>query len=203
MTLHRLRQIAFWGDYGKTLASGPGVQRDEKTGLLLITRVGPFVPPMIFTREILAGHIVLVTQAFRERLENAGFGELGFKPTIKKHIVPVPWETWDRQKRLPPIMPDSGEPEEYLLGQKHSEECAARMEDIWEFNAPVVPCEVQKSERLRAFHRRWHVTAPKGEHKGLFRPPGVAHVLFIDDARRRWFEQEGEGWIDFDEVTVV
>jgi hypothetical protein len=56
---------------------------------------------------------------------------------------------------------------------------------------------------MRASHYRWFVTAPKGEHRGLFRPPGDGHVLFVDDAGRRWFGQEGEGWIDFDEVTIV
>jgi hypothetical protein len=101
------------------------------------------------------------------------------------------------------VLPDSGEPEEYVLGQKHSEQTAAQMEDIWEFGAPVLPCEIQKRERLRAFHYRWFITAPKGEHRGLFRPPGDSHVLFVDDAGRRWLEREGQGLIDFDEVTIV
>jgi hypothetical protein len=99
--------------------------------------------------------------------------------------------------------PEGGEPENYILGNEHSPEAASAMEEIWEFSAPVSACEIQKRERLRAFHYRWFVTAPTREHRGLFRPPGDGHVLFVDDAGRRWFEREGEGWIDFDEVTVL
>jgi len=202
MALYRLRQTAFWGDYGSILARGLGTRRDEKTGHLLLERVGPFAPPMMFTLGPV-GFIVLVTQAFRQKLENAMFGQLIFRPTVKKHIVSVPWEAWDRRMQFPPVLPDSGEPEEYILGQNHSEQCAAQMQEIWEFSAPVLPCEIQKRERVRASHYRWFITAPKGEHRGLFRPPSDGHVLFVDDAGRRWFEHEGEGWIDFDDVTVV
>jgi hypothetical protein len=69
---------------------------------------------MIFTIEAPVGFKVLVTQSFREKLEAANFGELSFTPTTKKHIVRIPWETWDRHTRLPPVLPDSGEPEEYI-----------------------------------------------------------------------------------------
>jgi hypothetical protein len=203
MTYYRLRQAAFWGDYGSILAAGLPSRRDEKTGRLLLERAGPFVPPMIFNTESLVGFIVLVTQSFREKLEAANFGDLVFKPTVKKHIVRVPWETWDRQTRLPPVMPDSGEPAKYILDQKHSEQTAAEMEEIWEFVAPELPFKIEKKERIRAFQSRWHITSPKGEHRGLFRAPGKGQVLFVDETGRRWFEREAQRWIDFDEVVIV
>ncbi len=211
MAFHRLRQRSFWGDYGSILACGPGIKRDKDTGHLLLERAGPFAPPMMFTRESLGGYVVLITQSFKEKLEAAEFGNLAFKPVIKKHIVNIPWETWDREARLPwdasarvqGKRPEGGEPENYLLGQKHSPGAAAEMEEIWEFIAPELPCQIEKRERLRAFHYRWFLSAPKGEHRGLFRPPGDSHILFLDDAGRRWFEREGEGWIDFDEVVIV
>lgn len=203
MKLHRLRQTAFWGDYGTTLARGLHAKRDKQSGLLHVERVGPFAPPMIFSIEAMVGFIVLVTQSLREKLEAANFGDLVFRPTVKKHIVRVPWETWDRQTRVPPVLPDSGEPEEYILGQQHSEQTAAEMEEIWEFVAPDLPFEIEKSEQLRASRKRWYITPPKGEHRGLFRAPRAGHVLFVDEAGRRWFEREGQGWVDFDEVVIV
>jgi hypothetical protein len=210
MTLHRLRQTAFWGDYGTELARGLPVKRDE-SGHLLVERAGPFAPPMIFTIESLVGFKVLVTQSFRERLEAANFGDLAFKPTIKKHIVSIPWETWDREARLPwdtsarvqGEPPEEGEPCNYVMRGQHSPEAASRMEDIWELDVPVVSCKIERSERVRASHKRWFVTAPNGKHRGLFRPPSDGHVLFVDDVSRKWFESEGQGWIDFDEVVVV
>src|SRR4051812_43072372 len=101
MSLYRIRQTEFWGDYGSILARGLGTKRD-KTGVLLLERAGPFAPPIMFPRESGVGFIVIVTQSFREKLL-ANFGALTFKPTIKKHIVSIPWETWDRQTRIPPV----------------------------------------------------------------------------------------------------
>src|SRR6185312_2111030 len=101
MNFYCLKQNPFWGDYGDTLANGLDAERDNKTGYLLVKRTGPFAPPMMFTREPLVGQVVLITQALKEKLESANFGNLVFKPTIKRHIVNVPWETWDREARLP------------------------------------------------------------------------------------------------------
>jgi hypothetical protein len=211
MIFHRLRQKAFWGDYGTTLARGLHCERDDKSGHLFVERAGPFAPPMMFTIETLVGFKVLVTQSFREKLESADFGHLTFRPTIKRRIVSIPWETWDREARLPwdtsarvkGERPEGGEPENYILEHAHSPEAASEMEEIWEFDAPIVSCKIDRSERLCAFHKRWFITAPNGEHRGLFRPPSDGHVLFVDDAGRRWFEREGQGWIDFDEVSIV
>lgn len=205
MKLYRLRQTAFWGDYGTTLARGLHTPRDLISDHLILERVGPFVPPMIFNIEPLVGFVVLVTQSFREKLEAANFGNLAFKPTIKKHIVDLPWETWDRKTRLPPMLPDSGVPDDYILKGRHSEETAAKMEEIWEFSAPELPFEIDRRERVRPrpFHYHWFISAPKGEHKGLFRPFNHAHVLFVDESGRHWFEREGKGWIDFDDVSVI
>jgi hypothetical protein len=202
MKFYRLRQIEFWGDYGSILMKGLPAKRDAQNGQLLLERAGPFIPPMVFTLESSVGYIVLVTQSFREKLETAYFGDLAFKPTIKKHIVNIPWQTWDRQARLPSKLPDSGEPEEFVLGQKHSKEAAATMEEIWEFDAPVLPCKIEKRERLHASHHRWYLNYPEGKHRGLFRPPGNGHVLFVDELGRSWFEREGQGWVDFDEVSI-
>lgn len=210
MKFHGLRTIPLWGDYGKILMNGTAKRAElAETGPLLLERAGPFAPPMMFTIAVPTGYVVMVTQSFRERLEVANFGQLEFKPTVKKRIVRIPWETWDRKARLPAQVPDSGEPEEYILGQEHSREAADQMGEIWEFIAPAVPCKIQKRELFRPSgptgpgYNRWYLTRPKGPHNGLFYPAGGGQVLFVDDAGRKWFEKEGDGWIDFDEVVVV
>lgn len=180
---------------------GLGVQRDEKNGNLLLQRTGPFAPPIMLTRERRVGQIILVTQSFREKLEAANFGILHFKPAIKKHIVRVHWETWDRKARLPQALPDSGEPEEYVLGKEHSEQTAAEMPEIWEFDPPDLSC-VQDEEELLSYNSPIRITAPTGLHNGLFRCI-ENHLTFVDETGRRWFEREGEGWVDFEEVIVV
>jgi hypothetical protein len=201
--LYRPRQPVFWGDYGSILIQGLKGPRDENTGQIILNRAGPFTPPIIFTIGGL-GFVVLVTQAFREKLCAAGFGELHFRPTIKQHIVSIPWQHWDRRTRLPPQIPDSGEPEDYILGQPHSEQVASEMEPVWELIAPVIDCKIQKRERLGQAYYRWYLTRPQGPHRGLFRPPSDdAHVLFVDAAGRQWFEREAGEWVGFDEVSIV
>src|SRR4051812_228548 len=165
--LYRLRQTSFWGDYGSILMTGLPGPRDEASGQIILRRAGPFIPPIVFT---IAGDgfAVLVTQSFRSKLSVA-FDGLVFKPTINKHIVNVPWQHWDRTKRLPPEIPDSGEPEEYILDQPHSEQAAAEMGEIWELVAPEVSCKIKKRERIAAFYYRWFLTRPENSQTGLFR----------------------------------
>ena len=201
--LYRLRQVNVWGDYGTILMQGLCAVRDERTGHLGLECAGPFVPPMIFAIESCVGHVVLVTETFRKKLSKAGFGDLEFKPTMKKRVVDIPWHTWDRTARFPPVFPNENEPEGYLLDKPHSEEAASKMENMWEFIAPVLEFKIEKREPVRPFCWRWYITPPKGEHQGLFRPPGDGHVVFVNDKGREWFEREAEGWVDFDEVTVA
>jgi hypothetical protein len=162
---------------------------------------------MMFTREVCVGFAVLVTESFRKKLSSANFGELQFRPTIKKHIVSIPWHTWDRNARLPweaevpGERPEEGEPENYISGQRHSPEAAAEMEDIWEFSAPVVSCKVQGPRGFSS--HQWRLSALADPHGRLFRPPSKGHVLFVDEGGRDWFERETDGWVDFDETIVV
>lgn len=178
--------------------------RDERTGRLPLRRAGPFAPPIIFTRDPGVGYVVLVTEALRQKLLAAGFGDLEFQPTTRQRIVNIPWQTWDRHARLPAAMlPESGEPEDYILRGNHSEETASEMGEIWEFIAPVAQFEIRKSERLAPFSYRREISRPEGPIRGLFRRPGKGHLLFVDQPTRQWFEQEAGEWIEFDEVFVI
>jgi len=195
-----------WGDYG-TILTGGLAKRDEQSGLLHLERVGPFAPPIMLGYGP-TGRISLVTQAFREKLVAANFGGLDFKPTIKKHIVYLRWEKWDRQQRYPFEDPPGGEPENYITEAEHSEKASSEMGEIWELTVPVLAtCRVARKERYRLSlyqpQTRWYLTRPEENHGGLFRPPGNSHHLFIDETRRAWFEREAEGWVEFEDVVVI
>jgi hypothetical protein len=57
-----------WGDYGNILISGL-VERDETSGLLLVERTAPFVPPI----SVAGLHSpVVVTDPFRHELAGSG-----------------------------------------------------------------------------------------------------------------------------------
>jgi hypothetical protein len=106
--MYRLRGVYEpWGDYGNILVSGL-LDRDETSGLLLIERTGPFVPPI----SIGGLHSPLVvTDSFRRELERSGLTGFGFQPAVKQRIVRLAWERWDRSAAEPAEYPAEGEPE--------------------------------------------------------------------------------------------
>jgi hypothetical protein len=132
--MYRLRGVYEpWGDYGNILVSGL-VDRDETSGLLLIERTGPFVPPI----SIGGLHSPLVvTDSFRRELERSGLTGFGFQPAVKQRIVRLAWERWDRSAAEPAEYPAEGEPENYVLGRQHDPELAEAIGPLWELLAEL------------------------------------------------------------------
>lgn len=113
-----------WGDYGRILLSGMTAHQERTPeGLLRLERTGPFVPPVSMPG---LGDL-LVTDAFRARLEESPLAGLGFRPVEKTRIVRLEWEHWDQDDFEPEEYPDSGEPEDYILSRPHDPELAARI----------------------------------------------------------------------------
>jgi hypothetical protein len=75
---------------------------------------------------------IVITDAFRRKLETSGLDGLRFQPVIKKLIVQLDWHTWDKESEEPDEYPDGSEPENYILGQPHSASTAKEMGDLWE-----------------------------------------------------------------------
>lgn len=128
-SMYRVRSVYEpWGDYGNILISGL-VERDETSGLLLIERTAPFVPPI----SVVGLHSpVVVTDPFRRELAGSGLTGFGFQPAVKKRIVRLAWEQWDRRAAEPAEYPAEGEPENYVLGRRHDPELAEAIGPLWE-----------------------------------------------------------------------
>jgi len=86
----------------------------------LLERTGPSISPITFPG---AGDLV-VTEGFRTALEKSGLTGFTFLPVIKHHIVDLNWEDWDISSREPAHYPESGEPENYILTEEHSQKAA-------------------------------------------------------------------------------
>jgi hypothetical protein len=127
--MYRLRGVYEpWGDYGNILISGL-VGRDEESGLLVIHRTAPFVPPI----SVAGLHSpVVVTDSFRRELAASGLTGFGFQPVVKQRIVRLAWERWDRGATEPAEYPAEGEPENYVLGRQHDPELAEAIGPLWE-----------------------------------------------------------------------
>jgi len=135
-TSHRLYTLrkppSPWGDYGDFLVHGMTEQAPDGTTLLL--RTGPFVPPI--SQPPFA---IIVTDAVRAAMELQKFTGFEFTPVSKRRIVRLEWENWDRAAEEPGELPDSGEPEDYVLRGAHSAATAREMGDLWELRMPSAP----------------------------------------------------------------
>lgn len=94
----------------------PLVPAPRVGGRLSLERTGPYIPPITLPG---IGDIVLTSEA-RKRLEGSGLAGFGFVPVEKTLIVELHWDAWNLDADAPPEFPDSGEPEDYVLGKRHS-----------------------------------------------------------------------------------
>jgi hypothetical protein len=169
-----------WGDYSEILISGITDSMRRKAGLLELERTGPFVPPISLPDLT----CVVVTDALKHRLEASTLTGLSFLPVIKKRIVLLEWEKWDQAADEPQEYPDSGEPEDYILEQPHSEEVAQQIGDLWEVSldehAEFVPYQGLAN---------W-------DGSDWFRAKGSLETFVSEDAKK-WLEIEAPQWVTF------
>jgi len=186
-----------WGDYGSVLLSGMTMHLEREKGLLQLERTGPFVPPISFPAP---GHVV-VTDDFRQRLEGSGLSGVSFRPVIKKRIVHLEWERWDRSTADPPVFPRSGEPEDYILERRHSRRLAKAIGDLWEV------CLEQKvlAELVRSNAAPWstevHLLLASWDGTDFFRAKGVLYD-YVSGRAKRWLEETTPEWVAFEAALV-
>jgi len=201
----RLRPARLWGDYGSILMTGLA-SRDKESGNLILDRAGPFAPPIFFPTVFPSGRCAVITQSFRELLEDAGLGQLAFRSIIKHNIIDIPWHTWDRLAKFPSVIPESGEPEEFILDRENSDEASQEMGELWELQTPGIPCEIAREESEGSSSsslKRFVVKPASGNYQGLFSPIKNPHMWLVDEPARLLFEQHAGEWVQFDYVSAV
>lgn len=187
-----------WGDYGSILLSGMTSHLSREDGLLQLERTGPFVPPISFPgiSEIVA------TDTMKAKLETSGLTGFTFQPVIKRHIVHLEWETWNKEAPEPPLYPDTGEPEDYILLQPHSPSLAEEMEPLCE----VVLQPTASVERVSVGPRPWdveiHVLLSSWDGSDFFRANGVGYN-YLSEKAKLWLEEEVHDWVKFEEALIA
>ncbi len=187
----------FWGDYSHILIGGLGQYCDRQDGRIVLHRTGPFVPPIT-----VPGDGIVVTDGFRGVLE-VEFPGLKFQPVVKKRIVSLRWETWDRTAPGPKHLPIGGEPENYILRRRHSDDVSQRIGPLWEL-------VIEKCIEFRAvwnrentncvFHvlkRSWNGEPFASLNHSLFRIPVVT------EKAKAFLESHANEWLQFEDVKVV
>jgi hypothetical protein len=124
---------ADWGDYGDILQHGMSSHRRRVNGRLSLERTGPQIPPITLPG---IGDIIAAAEA-RNQLEATDLTGFTFVPVEKALIVELHWETWNLSSAEPPELPESGEPEDYILGGTHSQTASEALGELWEIAVPL------------------------------------------------------------------
>jgi hypothetical protein len=179
-----------WGDYGHMLGHGMTAHLPREKGMLQLERTGPFIPPISIPFDI------IVTDAFRKSIEQAGLTGLTFRTVVKKLIVEFHWEHWDRSKDLPEL-PAGGCPEHYVLGHPHSQKAADQMGVVWE-------ARMKRLCRAGAINER----ADLSYDVCLYEPLDAVRDIdffrakqfgwyFVSRRAKQWLEAKAPQWVSF------
>lgn len=184
-----------WGDYGDMLTQGMAYRGDS--GVLEIERTGPFIPPMTFPG---IGEVV-VTDELRQQLERSALKGFVFEPVVKRLIVQSDWNTWDQLAEEPAEHPESGEPEDYVLGQPHSVDAAAQMGNLWAIRLNR-EAQTQREQRIVQSRREIKLVTTTWSGQDIFAAQGVGFV-YITETAKLWLEGHLPGQLTFEDAATV
>jgi len=179
-----------WGDYAHQLVHG---MAGLEGGRMVLERTGPFIPPITLPNY---WSPVLVTDAFRKELEASGLTGFAFGPVEKKRIVRLDWEKWDLKAEAPLKYPSQGEPENYILGRKHSPKIADMLGDIWELVLEECADFEARNPDPETDDKRVHLKLTRWDGRDMFRVGRVRHSCVTEKAKA-WLEQRASDWVSF------
>jgi hypothetical protein len=203
LSFYQVKHRKIWGDYSRILIAGSALRRGndsntrlyDRTAPLLLERTGPFVPSITLP----GTNNIVVTDACR-RLMLEDCPGLIFKPVIKQLIVMSDWEDWDWDASEPEEYPPFGEPENYIIGQAHSEDAAHEMGELWEL--PVAyGAQVDNIPRAPGINdRRIQLDTWNGQHIFLVDHRGSTNgnwLIVSNDGRTFLETYDREGLLAF------
>jgi hypothetical protein len=194
MRFYRIGKTRLWGDYGAILIHGMSSHLPRLDGLIQLERTGPFTPPITLPG---IGDIV-VTDHLRRTIEQAVPSGVSFAPVLKARIVQYRWDLWDRNAPSPAELPESGEPEDFILARPHSPDVAEQLGPLWEV---ILPEGAQvDSVRIGRGVNEYRIDPATWCGAPLFRPTGKRHVMATEEGKRCLEGAAGE-WLDFQEAT--
>lgn len=179
-----------WGDYGDILQHGMSMHLPRQDGNISLERTGPYIPPITFPMAI-----VLTSEA-RGLLESSGLSGFGFLPVVKAHIAEVHWEEWDLALDEPPMFPESGEPEDYVLAEPHSVTASDALGDLWEVAVPATATITRRTPIVRSY-KELQLDSSTWNGGDLFKGGGYGSVIFTERARD-WFSDVWGEFVMFD-----
>lgn len=186
-----------WGDYGDILQHGMASHLPGEEGLLALERTGPFILPITLPG---IGDIVL-TSAAKELLEGSGLRGFHFRPVRKVLTVELHWENWNLDAQEPEQFPDTGEPEDYILGQPNSPTASAELGELWEVVVPATATVIRPGPIVHSY-KELKLDLGTWNGSDLIRSTDYGSVLFAQRAKD-WFSERWGDYVEFLEFPTT
>ncbi len=170
--------------------------RRTETGHLALTRPGPFIPPITFPESVNAPHPqtheLVVTNVFKQHLEQSHLGGFTFLPVIKYHSYQMEWEAWVLSGSEPPENTEPNEAIFHVPRQLHDPAVAEQMGDLWEIRLEDHG-EWGKKEPGSPFIVNWDGT----DWFYIEHPPGNSVYCYVSERAMQWLKQTVGKWVGF------
>jgi hypothetical protein len=201
MKFYQVQPRPLWGDYGTILINGMSGHLGRSDGRIQLERAGPFMPPATFP----GLSDLVVTDEFRRKLEKSDLGHFTYRPVIKARIVDLQWQRWDLNAEDAPEVPETGEPEDYIFGRRHSPKLADEMGDVWEVvlnDGAVVDTEIAR--KPWDYDVRVHAGTWNGEHLYWGKMPEAmfGRWIIVTEHGKLWLEENAGEWVRFKPLPV-
>jgi hypothetical protein len=188
---------ARWGDYGDILQHGMSAHLPRQGGFLSLERTGPFIPPITLPG---IGDIV-ATSAARKSLDTSGLSGFEFRRVHKALTVELHWEEWDLNADEPQQFPDTGEPEDYILGKPNSPSASAALGELWELSVPATATVLRPKPIVQSY-RDLKLDIDTWNGCDLIRSAEYDSILFNERARS-WFVERWGNYVEFVEFPTT
>lgn len=178
-----------WGDYGDMLQHGMSMHSPRFEGRLALERTGPYITPIT-----MPASAIIITREVRASLEASGLTGFTVANVEKARIVEMHWEFWDLEADTPEEYPDSGEPEDYILGKPHSPQTAEALGELFEL-ATTATFTIIRPERVRSF-RDLSIDSSTWDGSDLIKSKDYGAMLF-SEAACVWFSENWGEYLEF------
>jgi hypothetical protein len=111
------------------------------------------------------------------------------------------WENWDLKAEDPPYFPDSGEPEDYILGQPDSPSASAALGELWEVIVPDT-ARILHPKPVADSYKDLLLDLNTCNGADLFKSDGYATILFSEHGRA-WFSEHWGAYVKFQEYLTT
>jgi len=189
-----------WGDYGDVLFTGLLNVMDSNFNDMVfpeLERTGPYIPEIYIANS----RNVIVTDDVKQMIEQNNIsGITEFRHVIKKKIVNINWKSWDKSQE-PLFIPESNEPEDYILKGENDIDLLKSTTDVWELKMVKQYNLTKISDKIdRVYYT--HLIMDFKPQFDIFTPQNIL-VVIISEKLKNIFEAHNINTLRYIEILQL